>query len=83
MTSLITILTSMEALGIYAGLFELVGLWLVGSRRKLGFILSMIGNVFWVTFSLITHTAFGLIIVCTAAFILNARAYNKWRKQLR
>lgn len=69
----------MEALGIYAGIFELIGLWLVGSKNKFGFILAMIGNIFWITFSLITGSAFGLIIVCSSAFILNLRAYSKWK----
>jgi hypothetical protein len=69
-----------EVLGLVAGVFELIGLYLIGSKKKLGFILSMAGNIFWITFSISTRSAFGLIVVCLFAFFLNGRGYFNWKK---
>ena len=74
-------ISNMEFIGLIAGALELVGLWLIGSKKRTGFVLAMIGNIFWIIFSAITHSALGLIMVCSAAFILNLRAYNNWNNK--
>ena len=73
-----------ELIGLLAGLFEVTAVYLVGTRKnKYGFIVAMLCNTFWIAFSLLTASAWGLLIVCPLAFVMNARGYARWRKDER
>ena len=68
-----------EILGIIAAIFELIAVYLIGQKDKRGFLTGIVGNILWITYSLITHSTYGLILVCIAAFILNIRGYKIWK----
>ena len=45
------------------------------------FIANIIGGVFWVLYSVLARSAFGLIAVCTVTIILNSRGFIKWLRE--
>ncbi len=62
-----------------AGLLELIGLWLIGSRISMGFIISLVGNVGWVLYVMMMGHSYGLLLVVVPAMVVNVRNYIKWR----
>lgn len=70
-----------EIIGIIAALFELAAVYLVGQKDKKGFLTGIVGNILWITYTLCTRSAYGLILVCIAAFILNIRGFIIWRQK--
>ena len=68
----------MELIGIIAAIFELLAVYLLGSKKALGFVSGLICNVLWIGYVLITWHTWGLLIVCTGAFVLNIRGMVKW-----
>lgn len=69
----------LELLGILAAAFELLAIWLVGSKKALGFLAGIIGNILWIIYVFTTNSTYGLLLVCTVAFIFNIRGYRFWR----
>jgi hypothetical protein len=69
-----------EIIGFLAAGFELWGLYLIGKKRRLGFIINIAGGVTWIMFSAITKGAFGLIIVCSVAIVLSIKGFLYWGK---
>ena len=63
-----------------ACIFELTGAWLVGSKKKLGFIVFMIGNVFWFLAGR-SNDLGGLQLVGIIFFLINVRNYRKWSQE--
>lgn len=70
-----------EIVGIIGALFELLGVYLLGHKNKNGFLFNILGSSIWILFSLLTHSAYGLIIVCVAAGILNMKGYLNWKNK--
>ena len=68
----------MELVGLIAGALELLGLWLLGNKQRLGFLVSLSGNILWITFVLVSKQSWGLLLVCPVALILNLRGWKKW-----
>jgi hypothetical protein len=73
-------LKMIEILGIFAAIFELIGLYLIGNKIKYGFLINILANISWITYSFISKSAIGLIIVCSVAVILNIKGFRKWMK---
>lgn len=70
-----------EIIGVVAGLFEVLAVYFVGPRKnKYGFLIGIMCNIFWVAFVVFTHSAWGLLIVCPLAFIMNVRGFRRWKK---
>lgn len=63
-----------------AGFFELAGLWLVGNKKRWGFILNLLCNMTWIAYVLISKSAYGLLLVVFPAVIINSRNFIKWTK---
>jgi hypothetical protein len=74
-------MNKIEILTIFAAIFELAGIYLLGKKYRLGFISNMIGSVFWITYTVITGNAIGLIMICGVAFILNTKGFWYWDKK--
>ena len=70
----------MEWIGIVAGLLELIAIYLVGIKNKLGFITGIFGNILWIAFVFLTGSSYGLLIVCPAAFALNIKGFLRWSR---
>ncbi len=61
--------------------FILLGLWLIGSKKRTGFILSIIGCVFWAIFGL--HKGIPSITIVNIIFIfVNARGWFLWDRNV-
>ncbi len=71
----------MEWVGFLAASCELVGTVLLSERSRWGFISHLCGGILWITYSLITHSAFGLVMVCSVSIVLNLRGFIRWCKQ--
>ncbi len=60
---------------------ELTGLWMVGNKKKYGFLVSIIGNLIWVAVALLGLPATGLLLVVIPAIVINIRNFFKWKKE--
>jgi hypothetical protein len=63
---------------IVASILELLGLWLIGNRTRLGFVCSLFGCAAW-CYVAVTREVYGLLIIGVAAIIINARNWWRWR----
>jgi len=61
-----------------AGLLELCGSWLVGSRNRFGFVCNGIGCALWVAVA-VRSGIYGLLLVAVPGVCVNARNLWKWR----
>jgi len=61
-----------------AAVFELSGIYLLGVKRRIGFILNMIAGSLWITYSFMSGSAYGLVMICGVALILNTEGFRKW-----
>ena len=61
-----------------AGIFELVGMWLVGNKRIAGFALNIVGGLMW-TYIAVTRDIYGLLLMVVPAVFINARNIVKWK----
>jgi len=61
-----------------AGLSELTGLWLVGSKKRIGFILNILGCIIWI-YVAFSNKIYGLLLVVIPAIIINFRNFKKWK----
>lgn len=60
----------------------LIGLWLVGQKRKSGWAISFFGQTVWITYAVVTRQ-WGFIISAVAYGYINARSWLKWRQDER
>jgi hypothetical protein len=65
-----------------AGLFELLGLWIVGNKSKWGFIINIIGGICWVLYVMYSGHTYGLLVVVIPALFINTRNFIKWKKNV-
>ena len=63
-----------------AAFLELLGGWLIGNKRRVGFISNIIGCLIWVYVVYITRL-YGLLLVVVPAIGVNARNWLKWRRE--
>ena len=69
-----------ELLGIFAAITELLGLYLLGKKISIGFLINLIGNVSWILYAICSKHTYGLLLVCSVAFVLNIKGYLTWSK---
>lgn len=65
---------------IIAGVTELIALYLIGSKNRIGFIVGLACNILWISYVVSSDSAHGLLIVVVPAIILNIRGHYKWSK---
>ena len=63
-----------------AAIFELLGSWLIGSKRKIGFICFLMCNFLWIAYILVSGTTYGLLLVVIPSIGINIRNFIKWSK---
>jgi len=73
-------LNEWEILSFIAAGFELLGLLLLGMKKKIGFISNIGGGLLWILFAYLSSEARGLYLVCPTAVLLNIKGYLFWRK---
>lgn len=62
-----------------AGVIELLAGWIIGNKRKVGFILLAICDIIW-AYVAISREVYGLLLVVIPAFFINIRNYRKWKR---
>lgn len=65
-----------------AGLFELLGLYVVGNKNKFGFLFNICGNVLWI-YVAFEYQVYGLLLVVIPALFINFRNYLKWSRKIK
>jgi len=50
-----------------AGIFELLGSWLIGSDKRYGFICFLFCNFLWILYVFVSHSTYGLLLVVVPA----------------
>ena len=61
-------------------LIELLGSWMLGNKRKTGFVILAVSNIGWILYVLHTGKTYGLLMVVIPAFFVNGRNFMKWRR---
>ena len=61
-----------------AAAFELVASYVIGNKKRIGFLLNLIGNAIWVYIAFKVRI-YGLLLVVLPAMVLNMRNYRRWR----
>lgn len=56
----------------------LAGMWLVGQKRSLGWVVGLCNQVLWVTFA-VMYQAWGLLPLTCALIFIYTRALLRWR----
>lgn len=69
-----------ELIGIIAAAFELAGLYMLGKKMLWGWIFSCVGNALWIVYVVVSGNAYGLLVVCIAAIVLNILGMKEWGK---
>lgn len=57
----------------------LAGIWLVGSKKRSGFLAGMAGNVVWIGWALLCSGTLPLVLTNVVIFALNLRAWLLWK----
>ncbi len=61
-----------------AGILELIGVWLIGSKLRIGFIVCIFGSFAWIA-SAIIFEMYGLLPTSIIMSIVNVRNFRKWK----
>ena len=68
-----------EILSIIGAIFEVTQIYLLGHKNKYGFIFGLMAGISWLSYTIITGNALGILIVCTINTFLNIRGWLKWK----
>ena len=56
----------------------LLGMWLVGQKKSIGWVVGLVNQVLWVTFAVVFQ-AWGLLPLTCALIVIYTRALIQWR----
>lgn len=62
---------------LIAAVFEIFGMWLIGNKKRRGFISCMMCSILWVVVAYKTEL-YGLGIIAVVCFGIHIRNYRKW-----
>ncbi len=65
-----------------AGILELTGIYVVGNRERLGFIIGILACISWIIYVFSTKSTYGLLLVTVPALFINLRNFIKWSKDV-
>lgn len=63
-----------------AALFEISGLWIIGNKKKFGFLLLTGCSISWIILGLMNHL-YGLSVAALVCFVIHVRNYIRWCKE--
>ena len=66
-----------------AGIFELIGLWVVGKKSKWGFAFNIICGLLWIIHVITNRQSYGLLVVVIPALVINAKNFYSWKRDER
>ena len=59
----------------------LTGVYLIGSKKRIGFLIMMVASLSWLTVGFLIHSL-ALIVGSTVFFSLHIRGWWRWRKDV-
>jgi hypothetical protein len=80
MTMALEVFTRYYSVDLLAMILTFIGLYLIGSKKKFGFVVASIGNALWVVLGIIVQSS-GLIFANIVIVILYIRGFLRWKKQ--
>lgn len=57
----------------------LLGMWLIGQKKSIGWIVGLVNQVLWITFA-VMFEAWGLLPLSLALIVIYTRALLAWRR---
>jgi hypothetical protein len=66
-------------MGWIGNIFLVVGIWLIGCKRRTGFLCALVGELLWTLYARQTGQ-WSLIFICIVFDVIYAINYWKWRK---
>jgi hypothetical protein len=66
-------------MGWIGNIFLIIGLWLIGYKKRVAFIFTIIGESIWIYYS-INSNQLDLAFICLLFAILAGRNFFMWRK---
>lgn len=67
-------------MGWVASVLILAGNWLIGSKKRAGFLMVAIGSMIWMFIALVGLNRFDLAVINAFAVIFMMRGWFKWGK---
>ena len=67
-------------MGWVGNIFLITGLWLVGDKKRIAFVFSVIGETIWIVYSL-KKEMYDLAFICVIFALLAVRSWFKWGKE--
>lgn len=58
----------------------LLGMWLLGQKRSIGWIVGLVNQVLWITFA-VMFEAWGLLPLTCALVVIYSRNLARWRRE--
>ena len=77
---ILDILSKYYGVDIAAMLFTVIGLYIIGNKKRDGFLVASIGNILWVILGFLSQST-GLIIANVIIIAIYIRGYIKWRNE--
>lgn len=62
-----------------AAICAIIGIFFIGNKNRFGFVLYMIATAFGIIFGYLAKT-FPLMVMNSILFVMNLRAFLKWKK---
>jgi nicotinamide riboside transporter PnuC len=72
-----------ETLGVIAATFELLQLFLLSKKKRIGFIFGIACNISWIIYVFLASNTYGLLLVAGTAFFINIYGFFNWRQHER
>lgn len=61
-----------------AAILEISGLWIIGNKKKSGFLMMILCSISWIMIGISNHL-YGLSLAALICFIVHVRNYLKWK----
>ena len=68
-------------LSILAGILELIASYILGSKNKIGWLITIIVDLIWIYIGFIYTPVMGVWIVCIPDLIISIRNYLLWKEE--
>lgn len=66
-----------QILPVMLSVFTIIGMWLIGNKNKLGWVVGLLNQSLWVTFAVI-FKAWGLLPLTVVLIVVYTRNLYKW-----
>jgi nicotinamide riboside transporter PnuC len=75
------VITNYYGIDWTAMVLNAAAIYLLGKKRKLGFVLGVVANIAWIAFAVLAHSV-ATVVACSIFVFLNARGWWNWTREL-